>query len=144
MPATRNRTAFIHIVVVVLALLGSTSALAQSSDAKPAAAPADSFSGVWRARSRNPAYNGTLELRLELRQRGDSVAGTVEMAVGERASQAPLDLTGSIQNGRLSLTDRLGAFHLDGTLRSEKLEARVRPSQGGENTAFTATFARNP
>src|SRR5688500_17676961 len=56
------------------------------------AAPADSFSGVWQARSRNPQYRGNLMLRLDLQQRWDSVSGTVMLHLADRPSEPAVDL----------------------------------------------------
>src|SRR4051812_46868853 len=46
-----------------------------TAEGQAATARADSLSGKWQARGRNPAYGGNLLMIMTLVQRGDSVAG---------------------------------------------------------------------
>lgn len=105
---------------------------------------ADSLSGRWESRSRNPAYGGNLYLRLTLDQTGDSLAGTIVLEYRDNASEAPTDLAGRIRDGRFKLTSRFGVIELTGTLRNGKLETRVIPGRAAEASAFSATFTRMP
>src|SRR5512138_1103875 len=103
---------------------------------------ADSLTGRWESRSRNPAYGGDLYLRMTLEQKGDSLAGTIVLEYHDNASEAPTDLAGSVRDGRFKLTSRFGVIELIGMLRNGKLETRVIPGRAAEASAFNATFTR--
>lgn len=138
------------VTALVLCCLAATSSFAADLPASERASRslpvpiADSLSGRWESRSRNPAYGGNLYLRLTLDQKGDSLAGTIVLEYRDNASEAPIDLVGAIRDGRFKVTGRFGVIELTGVLRNGKLETRVTPGRAAEASAFNATFARMP
>jgi len=107
-----------------------------------AAAGADSLTGSWESRSRNPAYNGQLTLRMTLKQHGDSVAGTVVLEYRDQASEAPTDVAGTVHDGKLTLGSRFNVLQLEGVMKSGKLQTRITPGEGQSANSFSATFTR--
>lgn len=142
----RSRYTYLAFVVSLLvagrAVDAQTPTRPQIDSAASAPAVTDSLSGAWESRSPNPAYGGNLYLRMNLRQMGDSVTGTVVLEYEDRSSEVPIDIAGAVRDGRLKLVGRFGRFQLNGSLISGKLQARISPGRAAESSAFSATFTR--
>ena len=132
-------------MAVMFLALGATAARAQTAEtvADPPQAT-DSLTGAWESRSHNPAYGGQLYLHLTLQQEEDSLTGTVVLEYHGQASEAPVDLVGTIRGGRFTLSSRAGVMHVTGTLRDGRLQTRIVPGRAAEMSAFSAAFVRAP